>query len=198
MNYTPYSLSNDNYYFNWEYRKKKVLFDHKESSVWVTPAILHLLISRINYALRDYHDYERKGQINKAHYQYGKVIKTNAVVTSNLNRIISLANARHSKLILLPINIYIANGYTETSYKNGLLDYKDGTGYPIEIYGDPTNLDSIVSAYKTGMKNKESNNVKFCDAAIPRNRNYYNDVCHLTDAGMETLTSDIAHFICKE
>lgn len=198
MQYTPYSLGTDNYYFCWEYIKKKIVFAHPENRIVVTPMMLHLLTAWINYRLNGYSAYERKGRINKSWYHYGKTIKNNCVFAINLDRIVSLAKSKNEKLIIMPIAIYLADGYTENKFQAGVLDYKDKTEYPAEIYGDPENLEAFVSLYNKEMKQKESKNVRVMDIAIPRNGKYYRDICHLTDAGVEKVTANIADLICKE
>lgn len=198
MHYNPYPLLSDSYYFSWEYIKKKIFITHHESSLIVTPMTLHLLIYWINYSLRNYGKYERKGRIDTTQYHFGKTTKDNFVFSFNVDKIISLAKSKNEKLIIVPINICIAEGYTENKFVNGLLDYGDKTEYPAEIYGDPENLEAIMSTNKKVMKQKESKNVYVKDVNIPCNGNYFRDVCHLSEKGMEVFTSDITDLICKE
>jgi hypothetical protein len=198
MNYNPYSLNKDYYYFSWEYVAKKIILSHCESSITVTPMTLHLIANWLFYIFTDYSNYVRKGKIKPEHVKYGKLYKNNCTFDINLDNIIALAKKQNEKVILLPIIIYIPKEYTEYKFTNDLLDYNNESGYPVEIYGDPENLEKIASRLKDTMREKENKYVSFYDIDISKDKYHFRDLCHLTENGIEEYTSILSNIICKE
>jgi hypothetical protein len=199
MNYNPYALEGDNYYFSKEFIFKKILMKHTEARVTVLPMTVDFLWNKSVYFLKGYYHYERQFysqhyRIKSEYYPYGDKARKNNVFKTNLEKIIKIANDCGSKLILLPANFYVCAGYEEKKYLSDSLDYSGG-GIPAEIYGSPKNLEKIADGIKQMMFEKEGHGVQVADIKVAPCKKNYKDICHFTSDGMMIFSEAVAKLI---
>ncbi len=135
---------------------------------------------------------------NEEWVKYGNSIKSAASFESNINEILSLAKKRQEPVLLTSFAFYVPQDYTYWKFKTKRLDYDKHTFY-IEIWGKPINVISGILTHNNILRKLAAQNpeVMFLDEfrRMPKGKKFYNDICHLTDAGNEQLLNDIAQTI---
>jgi hypothetical protein len=130
--------------------------------------------------------------------KYGSSIKTVDSFKENLNRIIEIASLKGEPLLLMTFAYYLPENYDYDKFKAKSLDYTLHLS-EIEIWGTPENVIAGLAAHNLVIQQISSHhkNVYFIDQynLIPKNGEYFNDVCHLTYKGAEAFVNNILNLI---
>ncbi len=152
---------------------------------------------------------EKKGLIhfvptdipNEEWVKYGNVIKSATAFENNINEILTLAKKRKEPLLLTSFAFYVPKDYTYLKFRTKKLDYDKHTFY-IEIWGKPINVILGILTHNNVLRKlaAQNPNVMFLDefSKMPKGKKFYNDICHLTDTGLETLLNDFADTILSK
>ncbi|MCO5249474.1 MAG: hypothetical protein M9887_11080 [Chitinophagales bacterium] len=136
--------------------------------------------------------------LNASYWDEGKEIKTVASFSRNLNEIYKVQKEiAGQKLILSTYAYYSPPDYSLERFYKKELDYQEQK-WPTEIYGDARYIPDCVKAHNEILKSwKDSSNVYFVDlnSIIPKNKIYFNDICHLTDNGCAIMAQNIFDII---
>lgn len=136
--------------------------------------------------------------LDASYWEEGKEIKTITSFSKNLKEIYAIQNkVPNQNLILSTYAYYSPNDYSLTRFYKKELDYQEQK-WPTEIYGDYRYIPSCVDAHNQILSSwKDSSKVFFIElnSIIPKNKTYYNDICHLTDSGCMMMAKQIYSII---
>lgn len=132
---------------------------------------------------------------NENWVQYGNFIQSAQSFENNISQIIALAKKRKEPVLIATFAFYVPGDYTYFKFKTKRLDYNAHL-FAIEIWGKPVNVISGILTHNQALRKLAKNNPQaiLLDefTKMPGGKKFYNDICHLTDAGNEILLSDIA------
>lgn len=135
---------------------------------------------------------------NTLYWEEGKNIKSLKSFKKNLDEIYTTnQNISGQHLILSTYANYTPENYSLQKFNQKELDYREQR-WPAEIYGDPIHMDACVNAHNSMIQSwKDSNHVSVLDldSRIPKNKNYYHDICHITDRGCQLMAEEILRVI---
>ena len=135
---------------------------------------------------------------NEDWVKYGDKIKSAVAFKNNLEEILSIAKQRGEPVLMASFAFHVPKDYTYLKFKMKQLDYAAHTFY-IEIWGKPINVMMGIIVHNDVMKKLAAQHpeIMFLNEYpnIPKSKIYFNDICHLTDAGNEKLLSDFAQTI---
>ncbi len=130
--------------------------------------------------------------------RYEKVLKTTPAFRGNLEAILELARERGDRVLLMTYAWYIPDGYSETAFNRKRIEYALHR-VPTEGWGSPQGVARGLSVHNDAVRAvaREHPEALFVDqeALIPRQRIYWNDVCHLTVRGTLTFAGFVAEAI---
>ena len=133
--------------------------------------------------------------------QYGKAIKTAASFENNLNTILDLAKKRQEPVLMSTFAFYVPKNYSYFRFQTHQLDYDKHT-FPIEIWGKPEYVILGTLAHNNIMHKLAANHpeIMFLDEypRMPKGKEYFNDICHLTDKGIEKLVDDFGNRLMQD
>jgi hypothetical protein len=178
-----------------------ILQRHPEINITVLPFVFdwaqHGLQKRfwpINYLPKENLHQLRSEQGRKEFLQYGNNIKTEAVFKATLEQIKTIADKRGQKLILSSFAWYQPSDYTYENFNAKKLDYSQSL-FPTELYGEPEYVIKGVNIHNALIREFAATNpdIIFVDAEkfIPKEGKYFNDICHLSDAGCALFSDSI-------
>lgn len=177
------------YAFN---RLANAYFEHPGLSYSSFIASAYYVWSRLAWKLGLFESIPR-GRPNEEWLEYGGDIRTAACLRNNLELIVDDATARGIPVLLMSYAHYIAEGYTFEKFLGQELDY--GTfRLPIELWGSVENVHKgLVTHNGTIADVAKRKDCLFVDqnAEIERNSANFNDVCHLSDAGLEIFVGNL-------
>jgi len=196
-NNVPPSLFKSDYsHYAW-YDRVNDFEKHNEISLITFPYTFKwfLLAIKQEVGLTDYVSMYRP---KKEWLEHGYDIKTMASFEKNLTNILDIAKSKKECVLLMTFAYYVPEDYSETRFKNRSLDYGfDDSLYPhpIEIWGKPENVVAGISAHNAIIEDvaERYNNVTFIDQnkLIPKNGQYFNDICHFTYEGCKIFVENI-------
>jgi len=119
--------------------------------------------------------------------RFGGDIKTVEPFRRNLSEIVETAGRTATPVLIMTFDWYLPEGYSLDAFMAGELDY-DGHDHPTEIWGTPPHVVAAIEAHNEVLQTYAENapdHVIYLDMqpVIPDGRAYWNDICHLTDAG---------------
>ena len=131
-----------------------------------------------------------KDRPDSALTSHGSVIKTAGPFRRNLEAILDLAAGRGEPVVIATFAAYFAPGYSAAAFRARGLDYATHQ-WATELWGIPAHAEAGIAAHNAALLalHAARPTVGFADvaAAIPHERRYFNDVCHLTIAGSELM-----------
>lgn len=135
---------------------------------------------------------------NENWVEYGKTIKSAESFKNNIENILNHANRKQELILLSSFAFHVPRDYSYLKFKTKQLDYAAHT-FSIDIWGDPENvMRGIITHNKVIDKLADDHpEILFIDenAKIPKSKIYFNDICHLTEAGNEQLLNDFAQAV---
>ncbi len=130
-----------------------------------------------------------------ATFKYGSDIKSARPYYRNLMHIIQLALKRHSRILLMTFAYYVPDNYSLSRFMNKQLDYGEHT-CAIEVWGAARNILKGLRVHNAIVRDiaRKFQQVSFLDMeqTIPKEKRYFNDICHFTDEGCELFSSILA------
>ena len=139
--------------------------------------------------------------------RYGSDVKSAASFKFNVLEIVNLANKNKTPLLLLSFAYYVLDDYSLDKFLGGELDYAtrpdaSGTrGTPIEIWGQPKNVEQGILAHNQALReiSASQEQVHFLDMnqLLPKSKEYFNDVCHLTRKGSRFLAERVSTVVAQ-
>ena len=127
--------------------------------------------------------------------RFGGEIKTVSSFRSNLEGILPLAGKRGEPVALLTFCYHLPQDYTLERFQAGTLDYCLHH-CPVEIWGMPEHIRKGLDAHNRAIRDARGRfggDVIFVDQALhmPRDKEHFNDICHLTHDGCAAFTENI-------
>jgi hypothetical protein len=137
-------------------------------------------------------------KINQEWFAEGREIKSAESFRENYTAIIQGAEKMRATLIFSSYAHYLPADYSLANFLNKKLDYKEQR-WPAEIYGNPANVAKGINVYNEIIKElvRQNQQIIFIDfaKAIPHNKEYFNDICHLTENGCQLLADSLVKAI---
>jgi len=129
----------------------------------------------------------------------GKNVKSAKTFKKNVEKILDIATKKKEKIIISSFAYYIPLTYSLEAFKKKALDY-DQQIYPIELYGLPNNIEKGLQIHNkilSGFRRKK--NILYLDLnkVIPKNKKYFDDICHLNKNGCELMKNSIIYIVEK-
>jgi hypothetical protein len=113
---------------------------------------------------------------------------------------VDLAQRKNEHVLLMTMSFYVPDGYTREKFRRKALDY-NLHGSPIELWGDAENVVRALSEHNRVIEGiaTGSSHVTFVDqnSRIPKTREYFDDIVHLTQKGCQQFVENIADPIVK-
>jgi hypothetical protein len=137
---------------------------------------------------------------NEEWVKYGNAIKSAGPFEKNLEEILVTSQLRKEPVLIASFAFHVPRDYTYFKFKTKQLDYGAHKFY-IEIWGKPENVIMGIITHNNVIKKLAARHpeIMFLDEYpnMPKSKIYFDDICHLTDAGNEKLLNDFAERIKK-
>lgn len=186
------------------YKLVNIINGHPEKKIIVSPFAIHYIYNQLVQIILPKPQvppfYIVLGETveDSLYWDQGDQIKTKKSFQKNLNSIYaSVKSTGRTKLILFSYAYYHPENYSLSSFVKKELDYAEQK-WPTEIYGRPENVVKAIQAHNEILISyKNRSNVLWYDfnTVIPKNAQYFNDICHLTDNGCEWMSDILANII---
>lgn len=191
------SFFNDYRHIVWYY-DLTLIKRHPEVNWTVLPFIVHksvnLLIDKLSGK-----KFLELHTVNPDFVQYGKDIKTTKPYRQNVTQIVLEAKKRKEKILLMTYALYVPPSVIGNG---GYTDYRDFAGCqypsPLWLWGDPINVKAGVNQHNGAVRQVAAQYHTYffdMDKAFPRTKNYYCDLCHLTESGGKDFASRIYNYL---
>lgn len=129
---------------------------------------------------------------------HGPQLKTPPSFRHNISEILDLANARGEEVLLCTFAFHVPGDYSLEKFKAHELDYGAHKS-EIELWGLPNKIVAGLEAHEQVVRDLHAAypDVHFLDAKrlLPGGAVRFDDICHLTPAGLATLAARMAEFI---
>lgn len=127
--------------------------------------------------------------------RFGGEIKTAPSFRINLERILTLAKKRGEPVVLMTFCYHLPQDYSLERFRAGNLDYCLHR-CPVEIWGMPKHIQKGLDAHNQVIRearDRFGEAVVFVDQALhmPRDKEHFNDICHLTQKGCAAFAEHI-------
>ena len=200
-NNIPSQLFSDDYRHIMWYYDLAIIKQHPEVNWTVLPFITHkgfnLLIDKLKGK-----KFLELNTVNPDLVQYGKEIKTGKPYQTNIEQIILEARKRSEKLVLMTYALYVPPSVIGNG---GYTDYRDFAKCPypspLWLWGDPVNVDTGVKAHNAILRKLAAQYGTYfvdMDQLLPRQKDYYCDLCHLTEKGGSEFAILVVQNLFKE
>lgn len=124
---------------------------------------------------------------------FGNLIKTTKPFRNNLHPIVAGASRYGHQTMVMTFASFLPDDYTRERFDNGELGYAAGDyGMRAESWGHPENVRRTIDAHNDVIRDiAENNAVLFVDLQkhLAGQQACFTDVCHLSQAGLETVIS---------
>ncbi len=196
MNNCPQDIYREDYSHSKWFKTMDICRAHNESSIITLPMMIHLTYEKFMQKIGKHQLLPIN--IPAQHWLVeGNEIKNEQSYKHYLSGIIDIAEHNKSKMILSSFAYYIPDDYTDKGFTEKKLDYNEHTN-PISIWGLPDNVAKGIESNNHIVWNIASKNgLPFIsiNSRIPHNKEYFNDICHLTEAGCRVLALELANEI---
>ncbi len=196
-NNVPPELFRDDYSHTEFYAEIAIPLEHPESDYFRLPAVLHRMYNRFLLALG------WKSQLGMREHdkwtEYGCDIKTDRPFRNNLREMAEIAAQRGERLILSTFAVHIPPDYSLEKFKAGELDYS-GHRSPIQLWGRPECVAKGVAAHNRVIRElaaAQGLGLVDMDRFLPRTKENFDDVCHLTSAGSKAFVKVLLPEVLK-
>jgi hypothetical protein len=199
-NIPPESFSDDYQHVSWYY-DMAIMEQHPEVNWTVLPYLVHksvnLLVDKIKGK-----QFLELNSISPDYVKYGAEIRSAKPYRNNIEQIIQESKKRNEKLLLMTYALYIPSSIVGNG---GYADYRDFAGCqypsPHHLWGDPVNVRKGVDMHNTILKELAAKNhvlLLDMDKEMPRQKDYYCDICHLTEPGSKIFAQKMFQFITEK
>lgn len=195
-NNCPPEIFRDDYsHYSW-YHKLNFFERHGAFKFFTLPYTLYSLSADIRQKLKPA-QFVPTDIPNEDWGKYGKTIRTAKPFQRNLESIINLAKRRQEPVLLMTFTFYVPKDYSYGKFKLRRLDYTYGEhSFPIEVWGKPEHVIRGALVHNTVIKNlaAQHREIMLLDelSLMPQNGAFFQDICHLTDQGIEKFLNDVA------
>lgn len=196
-NIPPQEFKNNYQHILWYY-DLELIKHHPEINWTVLPFIIHksynVLIDKIKgKKFLDLHT------VNADFVKYGRDIKTAKPYYRNVEQIVHEAKKRQEKILLMTYALYVPPSIIGNG---GYTDYRDFAGCqypsPLWLWGDPVNVQAGVNHHNRAIRQLASKYQTYfvdMDKQMPRSKDFYCDLCHLTEAGGKEFSKTVFQYI---
>ncbi|MDY6788238.1 MAG: hypothetical protein SVK54_08970 [candidate division WOR-3 bacterium] len=196
MNNCPLDIYSQDYSHSKWFVMLDIFKSHPERIITAIPLTIHLITENI-LQQTGRHQY-LPVHIPPEHWvREGRIIKNKKTYRYYLKAIIDTALNHGIRVILPGFAFYLPDNYNKYSFENKLLDYNEHL-CPVSIWGTPENVvNGIMSNNSITMSLAMEYNIPFIsmNLCIPHNKEYYNDICHLTPKGISIMSQKLAEHI---
>lgn len=198
-NNCPADFFRSNYAHYLWYRKLNTIVQHGELPFMALPFFVHTL----SYDLRDEFvrtPYLWVREVRSDWIHYGSDVKTAASFRSNVHEILEIAKRKREQVVLMTFAYYVVADYSREKFEDHALDYSQHR-IPIEAWGKPSNVVSGIVAHNNALRElAQQHGTPVIDqkAFMPTGARYFDDICHLTDAGSERFVEPIVDWLLKQ
>ncbi len=184
------------------YRNIYMILQHPELDYTVVPYTFHFIYRKLNDLFTKSASLDMNG-VPQNDIVYGSEIKTSSPYRKNIQELINLANSRNQQLLLMsyapffPEGVQLTGSKTDEKYFGGCKFRSN-----ILIWGDVTNVKKGIAAHNKELRELAAlNKVNFLDMdqAMVRRKEYYCDICHLSEEdGVQYFATIIKDHILKK
>lgn len=190
-NNAPPAMFRDDYtHFAWYHLVQDVLDRHALTPL-ATPYTITFALRNLRERLAELHGTRTMVDMDApdtAWTRYGTDIRTAGPLRRNMEAILDLARQRQEPAIIMTFAAWFAPGYSYERMKAGRLAYTTHRT-PLELWGRPDALVAGLAVHNAAIRalHADRPDVGFVDmaSAIPGERRYWNDACHLTVEGAD-------------
>ena len=195
LNNCPEAVYRDDYgHYSW-YR---VINRFERHSSWPDIALLYALFyrgTRLHEKVIAPEAYISRDRPDEAMVRFGGEIKTVRAFERNLTNLVDLARERRQPLVLMTFCSHLPEDYTLERFQEGVLDYCLHS-CAVEIWGAPDHVAKGLEAHNRvirGLQARFPEEVRLVDQeeGMPRGRDQFNDICHLTQRGCDAFAANI-------
>jgi hypothetical protein len=198
-NIPPQDFS-DNYQHIMWYYDMALMKHHPEINWTVLPFIIHKSFNLSIDKLKGKHFLDLQ-RVNPDFVKYGEDIKTTNPYHHNVAQIVVEAQKRREKVLLMTYALYVPPSVTGNG---GYTDYRDFAGCqypsPLWLWGDPVNVQSGVNQHNLAIRQIAAQYKTYLfdmDKELPRTKDFYCDLCHLTESGGEEFASKLYQYMIE-
>ncbi len=196
-NIPPKDFSDDYQHILWYY-DMALMNRHPEVNWTVLPFIAHKSINLLIDKLKG-KKFLNFQEINPDYIQYGSDIKTAKAYRQNVEGIIKEAQAKKEKILLMTYALYVPQSVIGNG---GYTDYRDFATCkypsPLWLWGDPINVRQGVQVHNDVIRQLAAQYHTFLfdmDQQMPRQKDYYCDLCHLSDNGSRIFAQNLYKYL---
>lgn len=197
-NNSPPAMFRDDYsHYSW-YANIQRLQAHRESPYLVLPYTLVYLWSAVSETI----GLTKHVSIQDPRAEwlvYGHQVKSARSFRMNLERILERAEERGEPVLLMTFATHVPPNYTHWRFLRRKLDYSSH-GLPIELWGLPAHVQDAVRKHNAIVEQlAREHGTLFVDQdhLIPKTREYFNDICHLTPRGGREFVTNIEGLVLE-
>ncbi|MEO6283646.1 MAG: hypothetical protein ABIN80_02715 [Dyadobacter sp.] len=182
------------------YRDIYLLRAHPEINFTVIPYLADMLISTVRDKVT-HKVYISQEKVDPALAGFGGDIKTAATYQKNIQKIITTAQSRKDRLVLMSYATYFPPNFKLTGEESDMKHFA-GCNYasPVTIWGSPENVRKGVQVHN-GILRKlvAANHVLFLDMEnrMPKDSSLFCDVCHVSEPGAQRFAHEIVRCIVE-
>lgn len=180
------------------YERVNALYRHRRLLNWTT---LPLALSETVISLKQLTRKDRYMPLHRPRPEwvcYGGNIKTVHPFRTHIMGISQICKRKKEALVLLTYAHYVPSDYSLEAFRKKELDYVEHL-YPVELYGESSNVEAAILAHNhvTAEIAHSDPDIHLLDMAqiIPNEGSYFDDICHLSDAGYEVFADALAQVI---
>jgi hypothetical protein len=133
--------------------------------------------------------------------RFGGEIKTIEPFRRNLSEIVKMAGRTATPVLVMTFDWYLPERYSLDAFTAGELDY-DAHIHATEVWGTPPHVVAAIEAHNDVLRtyaDDAPDNVIYLDVqpVVPDGRAYWDDICHLTDAGERLWLRAMANAVAR-
>lgn len=191
-NSCPDSIFNLDYNHYARIRKINTIIKHWEANFTVIPLYIELLLQRINPPMSMEKYYSTKGLGDKW-LKYGGHIKTSISFEKNLTVIYQMCQKNEVTLLNPEYVYFLPKDYRHANRKRYYTETKYGMP-AVELWGIPKNVKKGIDTHNSvseKLARKYGFSFVLTNDKIPKIKDNFNDICHLTDQGAKAFVEVI-------
>lgn len=186
------------HYYHW-YSLLKLADEHQELKYITFPYTLRLgwllLQEKLN---KD--NLMAPNKLKPEWLKYGGDIKSEKSFGENLRNIADIAREKGELLMLSTFAFYVPEDYSLRNFRRRVLDYGKHRS-AVEIWGKPQHVIAGIVAHNRQVHRIANRypEIKFIDlnAKMPRNRQHFDDICHLTPEGALFYSKEVTKAVLQ-
>ena len=199
MNNCPRSMFREDYTHVAWYVQIERFYAHKEIDFLTFPYTIEYTVIGV-LGSRRLEFYLHRHKPKPQWVEMGAEIKTDKALRANVQGILDLARRKGEPVLLMTFATHVPPDYSLEKFRAKSLDY--GVHHlPLEVWGKPANVIRTLAAHNAVIADLAAgdDNTLFVDQRklMPKGKKYFNDPCHLTEAGSKAYVANIVAAICR-